>query len=93
MAKRTIIGYKTYSFKEKDPAIDALRTIIADEGASYSELHDLSGVAARTMWGWFHGPTKRPQHATIMAVAIALGYNYKLVKVGKVIAFKKKATP
>ena len=93
MAKRTIIGYRTYSFKDKDPAIDALRTIVADEGVSYTDIYASSGVTTRTLWGWFHGATRRPQHATIMAVAIALGYNYKLVKVGKVIAFKKKATP
>lgn len=90
MTKRTIISYKTYSFKEKDPCIDALRTIIADEKASYTEIHERSGVSANTLWNWFHGTTKRPQYATVMAVARSLGYDYKLVKSGKVIAFKKK---
>lgn len=79
---RTAINvYKTYSFKEKDPCIDELRTIIADEEVSYAEINQMSGVTTSTLYNWFSGPTKRPQHATVMAVARALGYDYKLVKV------------
>lgn len=90
MAKRTIITYKTYSFKEKDPCIDQLRTIIADEKLSYSQIQEGSGVTYNTLYGWFYGKTKRPQHATVMAVARFCGYDYKLVKAGKVVTFKKK---
>ena len=73
--------YKTYLFKDKDPVIDRLRTIINDEKVSYEDVHAKSGVSVATMRGWFGGKTRRPQHATIMAVARSLGYDYKLVKV------------
>ena len=92
MAKRTLNLYKTYSFKEKDPVIDQLRTILQDEKLTYKEVHDLSGVAEATLYNWFSGATKRPQHATIMAVARAAGWDYRLVKTaaGKVVEMKKK---
>ena len=80
MAKRTINMYKSYSFKDKDPVIDRLRTIIQDEGVSYTEIEAMSGVTATTMWNWFTGPTKRPQFATVMAVARSLGYDMQIVK-------------
>jgi transcriptional regulator with XRE-family HTH domain len=72
--------YRTYNFINKDPAIDALRTIINDEGVSEAKLHVLSGVSVTTFTGWFRGDTKRPQHATLAAAASALGYDYELRK-------------
>lgn len=83
MAKRTILAYKTYSFKDKDPVVDELRTIVQDSKASYTKIHEMSGVSTTTLYNWFDGPTKRPQYATVMAVARALGYDYRLVKVKK----------
>ena len=74
--------YKTYMFKNKDPIIDRMRTIVQAEQISYQELASMSGVTAPTLYGWFHGATKRPQHATAMAVIRALGYDMRLVKVG-----------
>lgn len=75
--------YKTYMFKNKDPIIDRMRTIIQDEQVSYKDIQSMSGVTASTLYNWFHGATKRPQHATAMAVIRALGYDMRLVKVGK----------
>ncbi len=63
--------YKTYSFKDKDPIIDHLRNPV--NGKSYSELAKDSGVSSSTLANWFDGPTKRPQFATIAAVARAIG--------------------
>jgi DNA-binding phage protein len=71
--------YKTYSFKEKDPIIDHMRTIVQDEGLKHSEIHALSGVSSTTLYNWFEGETKRPQFATVMAVARSMGYDLKLV--------------
>jgi len=76
--------YKTYAFKNKDPLIDKLRTIVQDEKVSYQEIRNRSGVTVSTLYAWFHGATKRPQHATAMAVIRALGYDMRIVKVGKV---------
>ena len=81
MAKRTIITpYRTYMFKNKDPAIYKIKTILADSGESYSDVHEASGVSITTLTNWFSGNTRRPQFATLNAVARALGHEWKLVK-------------
>jgi transcriptional regulator with XRE-family HTH domain len=72
--------YKTYSFKTKDPAIDKLRTKIQDAGESYNDISVKSGVSVGTLNNWFNGGTRRPQFATLAAVAGALGYDWSLVK-------------
>lgn len=71
--KRGFIRYKSYVFVDKDPVIDALRTSVSQEKASYADLHAGSGVSATTIRNWFHGETRRPQFATVAAVAKALG--------------------
>ena len=71
--KRGFIKYKSYVFVDKDPVIDALRTAVSDAKASYAELHAGSGVSPATIRNWFHGETRRPQFATVAAVARTLG--------------------
>lgn len=71
--KRGFLQYKSYSFIEKDPVIDALRTAVSQHGFTYPELHEKSGVAYTTIHNWFHGKTRRPQFATVAAVARAMG--------------------
>jgi transcriptional regulator with XRE-family HTH domain len=78
--KRATPLYKSYSFVDKDPVIDIMRTIVADEGETYAEIHLRSGVSTSTMYNWFEGETKRPQYATIMAIARSLGYDMQLKK-------------
>jgi transcriptional regulator with XRE-family HTH domain len=68
--------YKSYNFTEKDPIIDELRTVVQASGASYKQIHEDSGVSVATLWGWFSGETRRPQAASLNAVARAL--NHKL---------------
>lgn len=65
--------YKSYVFREKDPVIDKLRTIVSDSDLSLTAIHDKSGVSTSTMWNWFHGKTRRPQFATVTAVARVCG--------------------
>lgn len=91
MAKRMFGMYPTYSFKEKDPVIDELRSMIAEEGLSYKQIHEVSGVSKTTLYNWFSGDTRRPQHASVMAVVRMAGYDYKLVKVGKILQLKRRA--
>lgn len=79
----TLRIYKSYSFRTKDPVIDELRTLIADEGARYSEVHEASGVATTTLYNWFKGPTMRPQSASIEAVGRSIGYRRKWVRMPK----------
>ena len=80
MAQRTLNLYKSYNFKDKDPIIDKIRTVISDESASYKEIHEASGVSTTTLYQWFDGETRRPQFATIMAVVRALGYDMQIVR-------------
>lgn len=70
--------YKSYVFKTKDPAIDLVRTAVADSGLNRQQLADKSGVSTHAMWGWFNGPTRRPQFATLNAVARVCGKEFVL---------------
>ena len=67
-------GYHTYSFVDKDPEIDKLRTEIQRQRVAYKIVADKAGVSLSTLLGWFNGKTRRPQHATVMAVWGALGF-------------------
>ena len=68
--------YRTYRYRDKNPVIDKIRTIVQDEGLfkKLEVLHQLSGVSRTTLDNWFHGETKNPQHHTIAAVVTSLGY-------------------
>jgi transcriptional regulator with XRE-family HTH domain len=71
--------YKSYSFVDKDPMIDELRTIVQQHGTSYKDIHEHSGVSTGTLSAWFTGPTRKPQAATINAVARSMGWKLGLV--------------
>jgi transcriptional regulator with XRE-family HTH domain len=67
------IRYTTYNFVDKDPVIDVLRTAKREAKVNNKELSVKSNVSASTLGNWFGGKTKRPQFATVAAVAVALG--------------------
>lgn len=71
--------YKTYSFTDKDPMIDTIRTVIADSGETLKKISENSGVSAQTISAWLYGETKRPQAASMNAVLRALGYKLQVV--------------
>lgn len=78
--KRSILNvYRTYSYIDKDPVIDEMRTLVQDEGLmkKLDLVHELSGVSTSTLTNWFDGETKSPQNRTVSAVATALGYERK----------------
>ena len=76
--------YKSYRFINKDPVIDELRTMFKDEKLDsplgYKEIEQRGAAKSATYRNWFRGKTRRPQHATVMATAHALGYERKWVK-------------
>jgi len=74
--------YLSYNFIDKDPVIDHLRTIIADEKVTYAYIEAKSGVTKQTLQNWFAGNTKRPNNATVEAVVRCLGYERPIVKAG-----------
>ena len=72
--------YKSYVFTTKDPAIDALRTVIEDHFGKRVSRHELAticedgGPSIGCMYGWFFGATKRPTNPTLEAAGRAIGY-------------------
>lgn len=73
--------YKSYVFRDKDPAIDELRTLVqsANNGVkitrkSLKKVEDGGGPQVGTLANWFFGTVKRPQNATLEAAGRALGY-------------------
>ena len=80
--------YKAYLFRDKDPVIDEMRTIIQREtNGTYpakdrdralkhgmKEIAGSGGPTYTAMRSWFFGKTRRPQSATIEAAGRALGY-------------------
>lgn len=76
MARGYLKPYKSYVFRNKDPVIDKVRTVVQDSGESYEEIHRASGVSTTALYNWFSGPTKRPQHASLNAVLRALGKQF-----------------
>jgi transcriptional regulator with XRE-family HTH domain len=78
----TLRLYKTYNFRNKDPVIDELRTLKKDVKMSDADIANKSGVSIGTLKGWFDGPVRRPQSATVEAVGRALGYKRGWVKMG-----------
>ncbi len=72
--------YKSYVFKDKDPAIDEMRTLVEQHygmrvnGRMLREIADGGGPSSTCMRGWFFGATKRPQNATLEAAGREMGY-------------------
>ncbi len=67
--------YRTYLWIDKDPIIDAVRTVVkSEEKLKNNMVHEISGVSTTTLDNWFDGSTRRPQNSTITAVTSALGY-------------------
>lgn len=73
MARGYLPKYTTYVFKDQDPIIDALRTARTDAKMSYTQVSEASKVSKSTVNNWENGRTKRPQFATVVAVARACG--------------------
>jgi hypothetical protein len=65
--------YRSYNFVDRDPIVDFMRTRVYGDGGGPSKVATASGVAPTTLYGWFHGKTRRPQFATVAAVLLACG--------------------
>lgn len=82
-----------YRFKEKDPIIDVLRTLVqtrADmEGVSVLKVlktieEETNGeIKHATPYSWFHGPTKYPRYDTVARLYLAMrAYSRKPIQIG-----------
>lgn len=74
-------GYRTYSFVDKDPAIDVLRTAIELAGVTLQQVSDGTGIHVSTLYSWFHGETRMPRHCGVQAVARFLRKEFKLMDI------------
>jgi len=77
----TGFSYKSYSFADKDPIIDQVRTAYQESGETYKYIEEHSGVTRPTLKAWFDGATKRPHAATVNAVLRVLGYRLDVVPI------------
>lgn len=85
---RTIKIYKTYHFRDQDPIVAKLRTVVKDEAeargisvkAMANTACDLSGVSRSAKNNWYTGKTKRPQFSTLNAFARAMDHELTLRK-------------
>lgn len=72
--------YKSYMFRNKEPAIDMTRTLFEDvfgrrvDNKMLKEIEKNGGPTSSCMRGWFFGATKRPKNETLEASGRALGY-------------------
>ena len=90
-AEQQITSYTTYRFKDKDPMIDKLRTVCQDafpqvmdkRKIRYQAIADECGISVSTLYNWFEGETRRPQFASLCAVARACGYDLTLTRMKK----------
>lgn len=72
--QRSILrAHNSYLFHDKHPLIDILRTRMQDEGVTYDELHQKTGVSVSTLVHWFSGATKSPHAVTLNQVAAYFG--------------------
>lgn len=71
MAKSTLQG--TYLFKDKDPAIDYLRSPFEENTESINAIANRAGISHSTVSAIFYGDTRKPQFATIVRIARAIG--------------------
>jgi hypothetical protein len=79
-------SYRSYLFRNKDPAIDDLRTLVEDvygekvNNKSLSDMEKNGGPSVGCMRGWFFGITKRPNNTTLEAAGRSFGYRRTWVK-------------
>lgn len=77
--------YGSYLFTEKDPAIDAMRTLCKDELGGLSTTHlktvqENGGPVVATLDNWFNGATRKPRNESIEAAGRALGFERRWAK-------------
>jgi hypothetical protein len=72
--------YRSYNFKDKDPIIDQIHTLIDDSGLSIYDVSALSGVSYSAIYNWLYGDTMRPNHASTAAVIGGMGFEYTIVR-------------
>lgn len=74
--------YRNYSFLNKDPVIDKMRTLVQDEGLKWHDAARIADMSPATLDNWFKGSTRRPQFSSIASLTHSLGYSMEFRKEG-----------
>lgn len=74
--------YRNYSFLHKDPVIDKMRTLVADEGLKWKDAALIADMSPSTIENWFKGSTRRPQFSSIASLTHSLGYSMEFRRQG-----------
>jgi hypothetical protein len=88
---------KLYQFKDKDPIIDILRTLVETraelEGVTPHKVlkmleEETNGeIKAATPYSWFNGPTKYPRYDTVARLYLAMrSYSRRPISIGDTAA-------
>lgn len=72
---RDTLSATGYRWRDKDPIIDLIHTLIDDSKMSVQSIAEKSGVSAGTIRNWIGGKTKKPQAVTAKHVLHAIGYD------------------
>jgi len=75
--------YLSYDFRDHDPILDEVDTLIQKTGTTSAYIERKSGVTASTLRKWRTRRTKRPQFSTVKAVVKAVGGELSIVYQGK----------
>lgn len=81
---------KPYEFKDHDPIIDQVMTIIGLAAMTFKKLESLRAISSATLYKWEKRETKRPQFATVMRVVRACGGDVVVIYQGKKISRNTK---
>ncbi len=72
--------YRNYSFLNKDPIIDKMRTLVQDEGLKWHDAARIADMSPATLDNWFKGSTRRPQFSSVGSLTRSLGYDIEFRK-------------
>lgn len=71
--RKSAWGYLSYTFKDHDPILDSIDTLLKVADVNRNKAAEKSGVSITTLINWRKRKTKRPQFATVRAVVGAVG--------------------
>lgn len=78
---REPVIYRTYKFHDYDPAMDTVVGLVEDAGVTQKKVSDDTNVSTSTLGNWKRRKTKRPQFATLNAVARSFGKEFRLMPI------------
>ena len=64
-----------YRWRDKDPILDLVNSLIDESGHSRKWIADQSGISVGTLRNWHRGKTKKPQAVTVKYVLDAIGFS------------------